>query len=161
MQVFGGMGYVEETGVSQFYRDVRVTAIYEGTNGIQAMDMVGRKLPDGGAAAHKLIDEVMETAGEVAGDLGGRLAAAARRLTEATGWMTAAEIERPLRRGGAVPARLRVDPGRALPAQGGGGGGRRGRAAGRARRLPHPAGAAAGRGALRGRLRGRGSTLCV
>ena len=45
MQVFGGMGYVEETGIAQFYRDVRVTAIYEGTNGIQAMDMVGRKLP--------------------------------------------------------------------------------------------------------------------
>ena len=51
MQVFGGMGYIEETGVAQYYRDVRVTAIYEGTNGIQAMDLVGRKLADGGAAA--------------------------------------------------------------------------------------------------------------
>jgi alkylation response protein AidB-like acyl-CoA dehydrogenase len=101
MQVFGGMGYVEETGVAQYYRDVRVTAIYEGTNGIQAMDMVGRKLMDGGAAAHKLIDEIMETAGGVAGDLGGRLAAAARRLTEATGWMTAAEMND--RFAGAVP----------------------------------------------------------
>ena len=47
MQVFGGMGYIEETGIAQFWRDVRVTAIYEGTNGIQAMDMVGRKLADG------------------------------------------------------------------------------------------------------------------
>ncbi len=58
MQVFGGMGYVEETGVAQFYRDVRVTAIYEGTNGIQAMDMVGRKLMDGGAAARALVAEI-------------------------------------------------------------------------------------------------------
>jgi hypothetical protein len=92
MQVFGGMGYVEETGVAQFYRDVRVTAIYEGTNGIQAMDMVGRKLADGGAAAQALIEEVEETARAVAGDLGARLAAAARRLAEATGWMAAAEL---------------------------------------------------------------------
>jgi hypothetical protein len=63
IQVHGGMGYVEETGAAQFARDVRVTAIYEGTNGIQGMDLVGRKLADGGAAAFGLIDEVMETAG--------------------------------------------------------------------------------------------------
>jgi hypothetical protein len=90
MQVFGGMGYVEETGVAQFYRDVRVTAIYEGTNGIQAMDLVGRKLADGGAAARALIDEAAATA--AAGGLAGeRLAAAVRRLREATDWMLAAE----------------------------------------------------------------------
>ena len=74
MQVFGGMGYVEETGVAQFYRDVRVTAIYEGTNGIQAMDMVGRKLADGGAAAQALIEAVEETA------------RARRRASSARGW---------------------------------------------------------------------------
>ena len=91
MQVFGGMGYVEETGIAQFCRDVRVTAIYEGTNGIQAMDLVGRKLADGGAAAQTLIEAVEETARQAAGDLGARLAAAARRLAEATGWMAAAE----------------------------------------------------------------------
>ncbi|NNF54595.1 MAG: acyl-CoA dehydrogenase [Acidimicrobiales bacterium] len=45
MQVFGGMGYVEETGAAQHYRDIRIGAIYEGTNGIQAADLVGRKLP--------------------------------------------------------------------------------------------------------------------
>ena len=45
MQVHGGMGYIEETGVAQHYRDIRIAAIYEGTNGIQAMDLVGRKLP--------------------------------------------------------------------------------------------------------------------
>ena len=90
MQVFGGMGYVEETGVAQFYRDVRVTAIYEGTNGIQAMDLVGRKLADGGAAARALIDEAAATAA-AGGARRAALAAAAGRLAAATGWMLAAE----------------------------------------------------------------------
>ena len=85
MQVCGGMGYIEETGVAQYWRDVRVTAIYEGTNGIQAMDLVGRKLADGGAAARALLAEIDATA---AG--GPRLAAAARHLADATGWMLAA-----------------------------------------------------------------------
>lgn len=58
IQIHGGMGVIEETGAAQFARDVRVTAIYEGTNGIQAMDLVGRKLMDGGAAAFALLDEV-------------------------------------------------------------------------------------------------------
>ncbi|MCT4557520.1 MAG: acyl-CoA dehydrogenase [Pelagimonas sp.] len=58
IQVHGGMGFVEETGAAQYARDVRVTAIYEGTNGIQAMDLVGRKLMDGGEAAYGLLDEI-------------------------------------------------------------------------------------------------------
>ncbi|RED18317.1 acyl-CoA dehydrogenase [Pontivivens insulae] len=62
IQVHGGMGFVEETGAAQFARDVRVTRIYEGTNGIQAMDMVGRKLMDGGAAAEALLGEIEATA---------------------------------------------------------------------------------------------------
>jgi hypothetical protein len=45
VQVTAGMGYIEETGVAQHYRDARIAPIYEGTNGIQAMDLVGRKLP--------------------------------------------------------------------------------------------------------------------
>ncbi|MFL6756009.1 MAG: acyl-CoA dehydrogenase C-terminal domain-containing protein, partial [Sphingomicrobium sp.] len=50
-QVFGGHGYIREHGMEQFVRDARITQIYEGTNGIQAMDLVGRKLPkDGGRA---------------------------------------------------------------------------------------------------------------
>lgn len=60
LQVHGGMGFIEETGAAQFYRDVRVTAIYEGTNGIQAMDLVARKMMDGGAAAFALMDEIKD-----------------------------------------------------------------------------------------------------
>ncbi len=52
LQIFGGMGYIEETGIAQQYRDVRITSIYEGTTGIQALDLVGRKLlRDMGATA--------------------------------------------------------------------------------------------------------------
>ncbi|TNF21002.1 MAG: acyl-CoA dehydrogenase [Rhodobacteraceae bacterium] len=58
VQVHGGMGYIEETGAAQYSRDVRVTAIYEGTNGIQAMDLVARKMMDGGEAMFALLDEV-------------------------------------------------------------------------------------------------------
>jgi len=58
VQVHGGMGYIEETGAAQYCRDVRVTAIYEGTNGIQAMDLVARKMMDGGEAMFALLDEV-------------------------------------------------------------------------------------------------------
>ena len=61
IQVHGGMGYVEETGIAQVLRDVRVTAIYEGTNGIQAIDLVGRKLSDNGKAANALIEEIKIT----------------------------------------------------------------------------------------------------
>ncbi len=59
IQVHGGMGYIEETGAAQFLRDVRITAIYEGTTGIQANDLVGRKIGrDRGAAMQALIDEM-------------------------------------------------------------------------------------------------------
>ncbi len=61
IQVHGGAGYIEETGVAQYWRDVRVTRIYEGTNGIQAGDLVGRKLDDGGRAARSLLNEVAGT----------------------------------------------------------------------------------------------------
>jgi hypothetical protein len=62
IQVHGGMGFIEETGAAQYYRDVRVTPIYEGTNGIQAMDLVGRKMMDGGKAAFRLLQEVEDEA---------------------------------------------------------------------------------------------------
>ncbi|CUH75081.1 acyl-CoA dehydrogenase [Tropicibacter naphthalenivorans] len=69
IQVHGGMGFVEETGAAQYARDVRVTTIYEGTNGIQAMDLVGRKLMDGGEAAYRLLDEIEAFAETAKGDL--------------------------------------------------------------------------------------------
>jgi 3-(methylthio)propanoyl-CoA dehydrogenase len=59
VQIHGGMGFIEETGVAQHYRDARITTIYEGTNGIQAMDLVGRKLGmKGGAVVLSLFDEM-------------------------------------------------------------------------------------------------------
>ncbi|MBY0519289.1 MAG: acyl-CoA dehydrogenase C-terminal domain-containing protein, partial [Sphingomonas sp.] len=59
IQVHGGMGYVEETGVAQFFRDARITPIYEGTNGIQAADLVGRKLSmDNGGVLNALIADM-------------------------------------------------------------------------------------------------------
>ena len=60
--VHGGMGFIEETGAAQFYRDARILAIYEGTTAIQANDLVGRKtLRDGGAVARWLLDQVRQT----------------------------------------------------------------------------------------------------
>ena len=66
VQIHGGMGFIEETGAAQHYRDARIAPIYEGTNGIQAMDLVGRKLSmDGGQAAHDLIKDMKTTAAEL------------------------------------------------------------------------------------------------
>ncbi|WP_028215920.1 acyl-CoA dehydrogenase [Paraburkholderia oxyphila] len=66
VQVHGGMGFIEETGAAQFYRDARILAIYEGTTAIQANDLIGRKtLRDGGAAAQALIDEIGQTVTEL------------------------------------------------------------------------------------------------
>ena len=92
VQVHGGMGVIEETGAAQFSRDVRVTAIYEGTNGIQAMDLVARKMMDGGEAALRLLDEV-EAAAEAAREPFPQMAdavwQASESLREATEWLTA------------------------------------------------------------------------
>jgi acyl-CoA dehydrogenase len=61
IQVHGGMGYVEETGAAQYYRDARIAPIYEGTNGIQAIDLVGRKLVrDGGATVSAFVSDMRE-----------------------------------------------------------------------------------------------------
>ena len=84
VQVHGGMGVIEETGVAQFYRDVRVTSIYEGTNGIQALDLVGRKMADGGAAAMDLLDEMAAIVAQDDSDLGGAVASALDNLRAAT-----------------------------------------------------------------------------
>ncbi|MBF9032755.1 acyl-CoA dehydrogenase [Rhodobacterales bacterium HKCCE2091] len=91
IQVHGGMGFIEETGAAQYFRDVRVTAIYEGTNGIQAMDLVGRKMMDGGAAIAALLDEIAATVAE-AGDEGAALGAALSDLRGATEAMLALDL---------------------------------------------------------------------
>jgi len=62
VQVHGGMGFVEETGAAQYYRDARILPIYEGTNGIQALDLVMRKLPMAGGEVMKgYLAEIQET----------------------------------------------------------------------------------------------------
>ena len=67
-QVHGGMGYIEETGSAQFYRDARIMTIYEGTTGIQALDLVGRKtLGDNGEALEALLDEIQASADDMSG----------------------------------------------------------------------------------------------
>ncbi len=73
VQVHGGMGFIEETGAAQFYRDARILPIYEGTTAIQANDLIGRKTArDGGAVAREFVAQVRETAAELAaaGDAG-------------------------------------------------------------------------------------------
>ncbi|SEM68948.1 hypothetical protein SAMN04488003_103132 [Loktanella fryxellensis] len=105
VQVHGGMGFVEETGAAQYLRDVRVTAIYEGTNGIQAMDLVARKLMDGGEAARLLI-EAVQTGAEAARngetDLAEAVWQAAEDLRETTDWLVA-QGDLQQRFAGAVP----------------------------------------------------------
>ena len=81
VQVHGGMGFVEETGAAQHYRDSRIAPIYEGTNGIQAMDLVGRKLRrDGGEAMRALIADVKHI--NVEADQAGGLDVCVRALTQ-------------------------------------------------------------------------------
>ena len=104
MQVHGGMGFIEETGAAQYLRDVRVTAIYEGTNGIQAMDLVGRKMMDGGEAAFRLLEEVeadAEAARALLPDLANAVWSAAETLREATEALVGAGMQD--RFAGAVP----------------------------------------------------------
>jgi alkylation response protein AidB-like acyl-CoA dehydrogenase len=96
IQVHGGMGFIEDTGAAQYLRDVRVTTIYEGTNGIQAMDLVGRKMMDAGEAAFRLLDEVQagaEAARLTLPDLAGDVWTAAESLRETTEWMVAQSLE--------------------------------------------------------------------
>jgi 3-(methylthio)propanoyl-CoA dehydrogenase len=93
VQVHGGMGFVEEGGAAQFYRDARIAPIYEGTNGIQAVDLYGRKLlGDRGEAMRRFIGE----ARAVAGSSHPKLAAAVEALNEATDFMLSVARENAL-----------------------------------------------------------------
>lgn len=93
IQIHGGMGYVEETGVAQHWRDARIAPIYEGTNGIQAADLVFRKLPlGGGAVIEKFFSEMTDLASQLAdnddlGSLGSALAAGVKEMREAALWL--------------------------------------------------------------------------
>ncbi len=95
VQVHGGMGFIEETGVGQYYRDVRILPIYEGTNGIQAIDLVTRKLPlEEGATVKRYLAEMREIVREVQatnlqafGVMGDRLDEALDALEAATNWI--------------------------------------------------------------------------
>ncbi len=113
IQVHGGMGYIEETGIAQLLRDVRITTVYEGTNGIQAMDLVGRKLAvDRGAMARAMVGEIAATGAELA-QAGGELAAladgvvaAAEAAERATEWLLAAPEQNDRNAGGTPYLRL-------------------------------------------------------
>ncbi len=89
VQVHGGMGYVEETGAAQYYRDIRIAQIYEGTNGIQAADLVGRKLGMGGG------DVVRSLIANVQADCGNHpaLSALAGDCAEVTEYMVGASVD--------------------------------------------------------------------
>lgn len=93
VQVHGGMGYIEETGAAQHWRDIRIAPIYEGTNGIQAADLVFRKLPmSGGAVLERFLGEITDLADElVAGEqlagVGSALNDAAAVFRDAALWL--------------------------------------------------------------------------
>ena len=96
LQVHGGMGYIEETGAAQHYRDARILPIYEGTNGIQALDVLRRKLQlADGQPFRELISDIQgiaarlaESSGEDLPAVGRHLAAAAAAAGEAGAWLT-------------------------------------------------------------------------
>lgn len=98
IQVHGGMGYVEETGAAQHFRDARIAPIYEGTNGIQAVDLVARKLPgEGGetvrrhiAGLRKDVDAVKGSNEPAFGQMGARLEEAVDALEQASEWLLGA-----------------------------------------------------------------------
>jgi len=98
VQVHGGMGFIEETGAAQHYRDARITPIYEGANGIQALDLVGRKVArDGGAAAREMLADLDATLAALKEDGDDLTLTAIHRslstgrdtLAEATEWVVA------------------------------------------------------------------------
>ena len=91
VQVHGGMGYVEETGAAQHLRDAQISTIYEGTTGIQANDLIGRKIArEGGTTLNSVIDMMRALDAELASQGGGHFAAIRRRLAAAVDALAAA-----------------------------------------------------------------------
>ena len=103
IQVHGGMGFIEEAGAAQHFRDARITTIYEGTTGIQANDFIGRKTArDGGAVARVVAQEMETVASELArhrnadlAAIGARLAEGVRAVRAAAEWIVAANATNP------------------------------------------------------------------
>jgi hypothetical protein len=102
VQVYGGMGFIEESGVPQHYRDARITPIYEGTNGIQAMDLVGRKLPVQGGAVVKeflsqiaMLDPTLLRGGDELEPIHRQLASSLTVLADTTSWIMRHGLEDP------------------------------------------------------------------
>ncbi len=86
-QVFGGHGYIREWGQEQLVRDVRITQIYEGTNGIQALDLAGRKLVADGGALYRAFAAEMRADLDTAGEFAAPLAAALDNLDALSDWL--------------------------------------------------------------------------
>ncbi|NRP15532.1 acyl-CoA dehydrogenase [Marinobacterium sp. xm-a-152] len=109
IQVFGGMGFVEETGVAQFMRDARITTIYEGTTGVQGSDLLFRKIRmDKGAAVTELLEEINAVAGELSANaelakLGQDLSAATAAVRDAIPALLVEEADLLQLNAGAVP----------------------------------------------------------
>ena len=111
VQIHGGMGYVEETGAAQYFRDARITTIYEGTTGIQANDLIGRKLArEGGRTLKALLCRIDGDARRLAkapdsalAQIGGALVAAAHALEEAADWLLTHDAQPAHCAAGAVP----------------------------------------------------------
>ncbi len=103
VQIHGGMGFIEETGIAQYMRDARITTIYEGTTGIQAGDLIGRKLlKDKGAAMSELLVELNQfgatlkaQSGEDFAIMSTQFSAALKSVTESTEWVLEKGLETP------------------------------------------------------------------
>jgi acyl-CoA dehydrogenase len=108
IQVHGGAGFIEETGAAQFYRDARITPIYEGTNGIQAIDLVMRKLPmSNGDVIGSYLDEIdaldadLAAAGDALASIRGPLSDATSAVRAATDILIESDVR--VRMAGATP----------------------------------------------------------
>ncbi|MGO9458949.1 MAG: acyl-CoA dehydrogenase C-terminal domain-containing protein [Rhodomicrobium sp.] len=113
-QMYGGHGYIREWGMEQFVRDARISMLYEGANAIQALDLVGRKLPqDGGRAVRAFFASVQAEieaakADAALGDIAGPLGDAVGKLQQATGWLAQNGFANPDEAGGAATDYLRI-----------------------------------------------------